>query len=542
MNFIIRKTVCAIASLLIIHFLYGCDQQIGASGRSTLASTIDLGPTIGSIAEIVIPEAVHLEGYGLVGGLMETGSAECPTHIRAYLTQEILRQLPAQRTMDVGRFLNSPETAVVLVEGVMSTIASKGQSFDIRITALPGTQTTSLEGGRLYTTELKIAGTFGLTTRILAQAEGPVYVDRISNSMMDKKTGYILAGAKVLDEHKVGLILHNTDFATTNNVRNRLNGRFGSGTANAILPGRIELAIPYKYREQKQRFISIVKAMYLTWGPEINKERINTFVSRLAASRDGYESEVALEAIGNESLGKLRVLLNLSDEQVRLRAARCMLNLGGDEALETLRQIALNKSSTNRIEALEAITAGAERKDAAFISRRLLRDDDFNIRLAAYEQLRKLDDIAVARELVAGDFYLERISQVERRTVYVSRSGTPRVVLFDAPIYCVGNIFVQSESGDITINAPTGAEYVTILRRHPKRPGDVAQLRSSFELSDIIRTLCDEPAKEGEQKRGGLGVPYAQMAALLQQMCDKSAVRAEFRTGPLPKIGLNIKK
>jgi hypothetical protein len=538
----IRKTVCAIASMLIIHFLYGCDQQAGTGGRGTLASTIDLGFTIGSMGEIVIPKAIILEGYGLVGELSGTGSAECPTNIRKYLTQEILRQLPSQRTMDIEKFLNSSATAVVLVEGIMAPTASKGQSFDIKVTALPGTQTTSLEGGRLYTTELKVAGTFGLTTRALAQAEGPVYVDKISNSMMNKRTGYVLGGAKVIDDHKVGLVLHKPDFATTNSVRNRLNERFGIGTANAVLPGRIELTIPYKYREQKQRFISIVKATYLTWGLEINKERIKTFVSKLAAGRDGFESEVALEAIGNECLGKLSVLLNLSDEQVKLRAARCMLNLGGNEAIETLRQIALNKSSINRIEALEAITTGADRKDAAFIARRLLRDDDFNIRLAAYEQLRKLDDIAIEQELIAGDFYLERISQVDRKTVYVSRSDAPKIVLFDAPIYCVGNIFIQSEDGDITINAPTGAEHVTILYRHPGHPGDVAQFQSSFVLSDIIRALCDEPAGEGELKRGGLGVPYSQMAALLQQMCDKGAVRAEFRSGPLPKIGLNIKK
>jgi len=542
MKLIIRKMVYSIALLLMILFLYSCAQQAGTSGRGMLASTVDLGPTIGSMAEVVVPETVPLEGYGLVGELMGTGSSECPTNIRTYLTQEILRRLSEQKVVDVERFLNSPNTAVVLVEGVMSPIALKGQKLDIKVTALPGTQTTSLDGGRLYDTELRISGTFGLTTRALAQAEGPVYVDGISNSMMDKRAGYVLGGAEILDDHNVGLILHKADFSTTNVIRNRLNERFGIGTANAVLPGRIELTIPYKYREQKQRFISIVKATYLTWGPEINKERIKTFISRLAAGRDGYESEVALEAIGNECLGKLSVLLNLSDEQVRLRAARCMLNLGSDEALETLRKIVLDKSSINRIEALEAITAGANRRDAAFISRKLLQEDDFNVRLAAYEKLQKLDDIAVERELIAGDFYLERVSQVEHRTVYVSRSGTPKIVLFDAPIYCVGNIFIQSEDGNITINAPTGAEYVTILRRYPERPGDVAQFQSSFVLSDIIRTLCGEQAKEGERKRGGLGVPYSQMAALLQQMCDKGAVRAEFRTGPLPKIGLNIKK
>lgn len=151
--------------------------------------------------------------------------------------------------------------------------------------------------------------------------------------------------------------------------------------------------------------------------------------------------------------------------------------------------------------------------------------------------MRKLDDIALARELVARDFYLERITQTEHKAIFVSRSGEQRVILFGAPIYCSGDIFVQSADGNITINAPAGQNYVTIIRKHPTRPGVVAQLRSSFELGDIIRVLCHEPPKEGQQGRGGLGVSYTDMIVLLKQMCDKGAVRAEFRAGPLPKIG-----
>jgi hypothetical protein len=115
-------------------------------------------------------------------------------------------------------------------------------------------------------------------------------------------------------------------------------------------------------------------------------------------------------------------------------------------------------------------------------------------------------------------------------------------VLFGAPIYCHGSIFVGTADGDITINAPAGQKNVTIIRKHPKRPGVIARLECSFEVGDIIRTLCEEPAKEGERGRGGLGVSYADAIVLLKQMCDKGAVRAEFRAGPLPKIGLIIKK
>jgi len=521
--------------LLIALLMTGCG-GLGQKKTKGLVPEADLGTTIGSLVEVVMPEAIRLEGYGLVGGLGQTGSSQCPPQIRAYLKRYILAQLPEGK-IDVEKLIDSPDTAVVLVEGILPTVASKNQYFDVRVTALSGTQTTSLENGGLLGAELRTAGSFGIATRAIADAEGPVFIDKISSPGTNKRVGYILAGGRVLDEYGVSLVLHEPGFAVTNNIRNRLIERFGDGIAQAVMPGRIELTVPAKYREQKQRFISIVEATYLTENPEITGERIKTFVRKLAGSPDKEQSEIALEAIGNECLDNLSFLLNVSDTEVRLRAARCMLNLGSVKGLEPLRQIAMDKRSAYRVEALEAITTAARRNDAAAISRGLLRDDDFQIRLAAYEQLRKLNDAAIAGELIGRNFYLEQIAQSEPEMIFVSRSGQPCIVLFGGPIRCRGNIFVQSDDGNITINAPSGQEYVSIMRKVPTRPDVIAQLTSSYELSDVIRTLCEEPLKQGERGRGGLGVSYADMIAVLKQMCDKGAVKAEFRAGPLPKIG-----
>ena len=542
MGIIIRKTVGVTRikgrhiglPLLIALLIVSCGEQ--GRGVKDLAPTIDLGTTIGSLVEMSWPESIRLEGYSLVVGLRGTGSAECPPQIRAYLAQHLLTQFPG-RTINIERFIGGSDTAVVLVEGIMPAVASRNEYFDVRVTALGGTQTTSLEGGFLLGTELKTVGTFGIKTKVVADARGPVFIDKISTSEMNKRIGYVLGKGKVLDEYKVTLVLGEPDFITTNNIRNRLNELFGDGTAKVVLPGRLEVKVPAKYREQKQRFISIIKATYLTQNTEVIRERIKTFIRKLAALQDADASEIALEAIGNQSLSGLVVLLNVSNEQVRLRAARCMLNLGSDAGLVTLRQIAMDRGSAYRVEALESITTGARRNDAARISQRLLRDDDFHIRLAAYEQLRKLDDIAVTQERIAGNFYLEQIVQTPHKTIFVSRSGQPRIVLFGAPIRCSDGIFVSSADGDITIDAPVGQEYVSIIRKHPLRPGVIAQLKSSFELGDIIRTLCEKPLKKGEQGRGGLGVTYADVIALLKRMCDKGAVKAEFWAGPLPKIG-----
>jgi len=524
--------------VLLLFFAGGCGGR-GPRASATLAPEIDLGTTIGSLVEVFSLESIPVEGYGLVGGLEGTGSVECPPSIRSYLQKYILSQ--AQK-IDAEGFIGSRETAVVVVEGLMPAAVSKHQYFDVRVTALAGTQTTSLEGGWLYRSELKAAGGFGITVRALAEAEGPVFMDTISGGKLDKKTGYVLAGGTVLDEYKIGLVIRRPDYRVTSLIRNCMNGRFGDGTAKAVSPSRIVLNVPAEYKRQKKRFVSIVRAMYLSESAESTKVRIRKFVSGLAASDDKDSSEIALESIGNAGLSKLGALLNSSNEEVRLRAARCMLNLGSDKGLDTLRQIATDRSSAYRFEALEAVTAAASRNDAAAISRRLLRDSDFDIRLAAYEQLRRLGDITIDQKLIARDFYLERIAQTDYKSIFVSRSGQPRIVLFGAPIYCRDNVFVQSTDGNITINAPSGQEYVSIIRKHPRQSdAGPVQLLSSYELSDIIETLCEEPPKKPSQKKFGLGVSYAEAIALLERLWRKGAVSAEFHAGPMPKIDLNIK-
>ncbi len=531
------KRVCAISTAIAAFCGGGCRQE----AKRQLVSDVSPGATIGSLVEVFSFDVVPVEGYALVGGLSGTGSSECQPQIREYLEKYILGQLPDLKT-DVEKLISSHDTAVVSVRGLMPAAVSKNQRFDVLVEAMPDTQTTSLEDGWLYGSDLKAGGGFGVTTRVLAKAEGPVFMDTTDTSEVNKRVGYVLGGGMVLDEYKTSLAIRKPDYRMANLIRNRLNERFGRDTAKAISDSQIDLKVPAKYKEQKQRFISLVKAMYLSQNREITKRRITRLITELAVSQDKYASEVALEAIGNESLGKLAALLNSSDERVRFQAARCMLNLGSDEGLECLRQITMDKNSRYRIEAVDAIAAAADRNATAAILRRLLREEDFNVRLAAYENLRKLDDITITRNLIGRNIYLEQITQTDKKAIFVSRSGLPRIVLFGTPLYCRDDVFIRSANGKVTLNAPAGQNHVSIIYKHPTRPEIIIQLKSSFELGDIIQTLCEEPVKKSEDGRVGLGISYTNIIEILKQMCDKGAVKAEFRAGPVPKIGLIVKK
>ncbi len=516
-----KKIITFVSILAIIYLIGGCVEETKTTETPTSEDT-----KIGDLVETFYGK-IAIEGYALVGNLKGTGSSECPTSIRTYLEKYIKQRLPEEK--NVGQFIESLDTAVVKVTGFIPPACSKNESFDIKVTALPNTQTTSLEGGVLWGVDLFEVGKLGTALKPIAKAEGPVYIDKINGTEIDKKSGFVLGGGKALEDYKINLVLRKPDYKTANMIRNRLNERFGIDIANPLSSSLIELGIPSEYIFEKQRFIEIVKKMYLVETPQTIKNQINSYIQELAAGEDKYPAEIGLEAVGKDSLGKLEALLNSTNEKVRLYAARCMMRMGNDKGFDALRKIAYDNSSIYRIEAMDAIANSANRNAASAVARRLLKDDNLDIKLAAYHQLLKFNDLIITRELAANEFYIDQVAQTGSKAIFVSRSGGERIVFLGAPIRCSDNTFVQFGDNRITINVPAGGQEASIVLQDKK----TVSFKSTLLLNDIIRTLCEQPLKQGY---GELRVTYADIAALLKQMCEKGAIQAEFRAGPLPQI------
>jgi hypothetical protein len=522
-------------TILSLLTAFGCGGSGGKTSRNkSAADNNGLEDTVGMYAEIFASDPIPVSGYALVGGLNGTGSSECPAQIRTYLQKYILQRMSGTK-ISVEELLRSKDTAVVLVEGMIPSAALKNQKFDIRVSALPGGQATSLEGGWLYGADLVEAHQVGQSIKPLATVEGPVFIDSMSSDSQDHRVGYVLGGGTVVEEYKVNLSLRLPDYRIASQIRNRIDERFGFETALALAPGTIELRIPTKYYESKRRFIQLVRAIYLVEVPEFKEKRIMTNIEKLADSNDKNAGEIALEAIGNASLPKLAALINSSDPEVRFRSARCMFNLGDPRGRELLWAIATDKGSSYRLEAIEAIVNTAAEQGITSMLRSLLRDDDLAIRLIAYDTLVRFKDAAVNRRAIAGSFYLDQITQAGKPAILVSRHEQPRVALLNAPIYCRDNIFIETPDKSITINVPAGEKNATIIRKHPRRPDTIIHLKSSLDLADIIEKLCREPMTPTAQGGPGLGVPYSTLVGLLNKMVESGAVQAEFYAGPLPK-------
>ena len=530
-----------LAGVLLVCVFAGCRHKESAAGSVELVPESKLGTRIGSVARVAAPGPVAVEGFGLVGGLSGTGSGDCPPAVRDYLKRYIPTQLPAGG-YDLDKLIDSKNTAVVRLEAVLPAAALQNERFDVRVSLLPGSEATSLHGGWLYKADLMPAGSLGAAARTRATVEGPVFINMIGVSQPDLREGYILGGGRVARDYQGVVSLGKTDYLLASGIRNRLNDRYGPGTAEALSPTAIGFRIPAEYRRRRLRFIAMIGATYLDQTRELIDARTNALVHQLAVSDKKEDSEIALEALGRESLAKLAGLLNASDEEVRLRAARCMLNLGDDRGFETLRETALDAKSQRRMEAFDALVVGAERDDAAALAQRLLRDSDPAVVLAAYERLRDMNDPAVMQERVGRSFYIEHVAQTDHKAIYVTRSGDPRIVLFGAPLTCRRDLFVESTDGMVMMNSRPGQEYVSLIRRHSTRPGVIGPLNTGFDLAEIIRALGAESGQSKEASPAGLDVSYSDVIVLVQQLAAKGMVTAQFWAGPLPKLGLIIKK
>ena len=512
----------------------GCGSN-RSRGPAEGEAQVNLGTTIGSVAQVVTPTNTAVEGFGLVGNLAGTGSATCPPQVRAYLKQYILAQLPDD-SINADNLINSDTTAVVRIEGAMPPLASAGDHFDVRATLIPGSETTSLQGGWLYNAELYPQGFGGMAGRVLARVEGPTFVDMTDVAEIDPTTAYVLGRGRVEDSYMAIISLPESSYALASAIRDRLSEQYGPSVVKRAAPDSIQYVVPSRFAGRKLEFVAMVAATFLEDSPELFQRRVDYYIAKLASGEDVQSSEIALEAIGRRAVDYLTPLLDVAEADVRFSAARVMLNLGDDRALPVLREAAMNPASAHRLEAIKTVADSARRSEAVTLLRILLRDSDMRVVLAAYERLRDMGDTSISQDFVGRSFYLERVARAEQKAVFAARQGDPRIVIFGGPLTCSDDVFVQSPAGDVVISARPGQGYMSLARQDPARGGLIGPLRTGYLLTEVIRALGAETNLTGEGQVSGLEVSYGEILALLQRMCASGAVDAEFWPGPLAEF------
>jgi flagellar P-ring protein precursor FlgI len=177
-----------------------------------------------------------LVGYGIVTGL--AGSGDSP---RSAVTRQALSNVLSRLGANVpSDLLQSRNVAAVIVTATLPPSANVGDRIDVTVTSIGDAR--SLAGGMLLMTPL-----LGPDRRPYALAQGSLVVggynfqDSINVRQKNYPTSGIVVGGATVEtavtasiaaaDGRLTFVLRDPDFTTAQRIADRLNGRFGAGSA-----------------------------------------------------------------------------------------------------------------------------------------------------------------------------------------------------------------------------------------------------------------------------------------------------------------------
>ena len=506
--------------------------------------------TVNAFADVPV-QGTLLRGYGLVLLPKPTGSRECPPGIRKEIEAQLSKLRIGESDSPLGgatidQWLNSLTTAAVEIRGYMPAGALEGQSFDVAVSALPGSQTTSLEGGVLIKTDLSIwrFGTSGglIHGTTLAVAAGPVFInpfgeiprteqatlDSIASATqpdstapvgtpvgtpVDFRRGRVLGGAVALKDQPLQLILREPDYNHANITQQVLRTQFPyresiTGCAHAVAPNIVELKVPPEYRRpvnQVDFWLARVSQTFLRREPGFTEERTAQLVDEMCRpnTQDSQRMRIAVTMInvGMPAVPLLQRMYQNENPGVVFHAAYAGLRIGDHLALEVLLNIVKDKDHPYRLGAVQALGQPHRFRNIADRLAPLLDESNTELRVAAYQSMTQLGTPLIQTYHVGTPqaFRLDVVACRGPYLVFVTRVEEPRIILFGGDSLAIRTpMFLSSDRADLTIRADSpNAEFITMMRANPST-GKLFTVRTTTQpmLDDQGKPVVDKGTKQ----------------------------------------------
>ncbi len=536
--------------------LGGCQKTVEPRPPARPAPTYSgpdfLHTTIASVSVVRGYQPMLVSGYGLVVGLDGTGSPDCPPQLRQWLINEMARKGFGSESMGYGQLtpsqvLASDQTAVVLVEAVIPPGAVSGTPIDARVEALPQTQTTSLAGGRLYTTELRIGGKFigRPSSRPYAEARGDIFVNPfVSDSSgliepsprpADPRQGRLVGGAVVRVDASLALQLNQKSFTRSRQVADRINGRFPQRPedpeplAVAKNDESIALNVLNRFRGNPRRMLELINGLYLNPTDSFNRTRARDLIKVLAdPNNHKHASRIALvwEGMGKQVLPEIRSAYTHESMVVRMAALEAGARLGDIQAEQPLTAIATSSDSAaaDRATALlgELLDEYPSNFRIAVTLRNLLNANDALVRLAAFDGLARVDDPAIIRRQFDERFELALVDS-SRPMIYVTRTRKPRIVIFDQMLSFDRPTLFTHDDNRLMLRLDDDEDMASVYYRPPGATnGRTEQFAPA--VANFIVLLGRRPTREDPYP--GYEMTYSQIVQILHRLTRERHIAA----------------
>lgn len=503
--------------------------------------------TVGQYADYIGPAQRSVQGYGIVLALGQNGSSEIHPDWRKYLVRYLRRQkLGSYREgtahLDPDRILRDPDTAAVLVGGLIPYGAPVGARFDVRMSAVA--QTRSLDGGRLMPAELRLAvrgrTTPGADTQTWAMATGDVFINPFIDPAKpaeqgELRKGKVIGGGVVTKATPVDLVLALADYSRCVQIRDRINQRFRdpqSDVANATSRLTIKLRIPRPFRRDSQHFLALVRHMPLATGAVATEAKTRQ-VLRAMYLPQALHNELALvlEATGRQAMPMVQTEYNSTDQYVAYYCARTGLRLGDTAAARVLLQFCQLSDSPLQLAAIEEIGKHPDLTEAVGVLRKLVDDDSLDVRVAACEALlRHGDSRAVRRIDIGGRFELDVVKTSGQPVIYATQTNEQRLILFGDGMPVTDSVFYNPPDELVVISDVTTGQgrRLMITRKIPRLGRQSGALHTGFTVAALVRTMGAPAEKDVDNNIRGLALTYGQVLRVLYGMCNSGYINARF--------------
>lgn len=488
------------------------------------------------VGDLAVPYGLHpiyVEAVGFVGGLKGTGCDPEPSPERSLMIHE----MQLDEIDNPNALLASPNTSLVKVRGKMHAGIQKGDHFDLEVRILNRSETTSLRGGNLWTTDLKQLALMPDNRihggHLLATGRGAILVDPSldgENSRILQCRGRILGGGIANQSRPLMLVLKPEHQSVRNSARIQevINRRFHTfdrgnkvGVAKAKTDETIELVMHPRYFDNVERYLRVIRSLPMRESDRELSQRLVVLEKQLLDPISSSRAALQLEAIGKRGADTLRKGLKSNDPEVRFYSAESLAYLDESGVAEYLAEAAA-KEPAFRVFALAALSV-MENYDSQDQLHKLLESTSAETRYGAFRALtvRRMPDPLVQGLNMKGQFSLHVLPTSGPPMVHVSRSKRPEIVLFGQNQAL--NLPLSIEAGnEILINStPRGdvvlAKYVV---------GEPDQRRTvSPRLEEVIAAIVD------------LGGSYPDVVQALQEAKAKNALASRFEVDALPRAG-----
>ncbi|MFM9994302.1 MAG: flagellar basal body P-ring protein FlgI [Phycisphaerales bacterium] len=586
----VRVLVCAVAAGL----LAGCGGGKPRVARDVRPAVIRDVPavlrnTIGSEVTVRRTDPVLVSGYGLVVGLNGTGGGILDEQIAVTMERELglkgvnkasdeYHNTPLER-LTPREVLRHPDVAVAIVYATVPPGAPEGAEFDVYVRAVNNGGTASLEGGTLWSTDLRLGppATFGRhTTRLVGVARGPIFINPFAEPPVEgaddtvvRSIGRVLGGGSVTESSHIALQLDNASHTRARAIQAAVRNRFpeGPGDRGPVARGRsdsvVEVSVPSHYRDRAGEFLRLL--LHTPIDQTFPAERARQYTAALE-SQPALASSLTwcLEALGKPAIPFVRELYDAPEAAPRLAALRAGVGLNDPRAAASLKDLAQSGPPGLRTEAITLLGRLDAGPTVDLALRDMLAEPELDVRVAAYEALAeraeimelnrrrlgaqggmtpaafeatdigRLDRIALAgdtiqgvrRTPIEGKFLLDAVPAGDA-LIYITQQGTPKVTLFGGAIDLPRPMLASVWSGRLMLTADSPTDDVRVYYRDAPTGRSVTG-KPGNTVWELVRFMARTPTPERPEP--GLGMSYSEVVGALYALQRAGALPAPFAT------------